>query len=273
MLSKAKFSPSLVFAALIGVLVLVSPSCDGTPCVACAGATVNAADGSYVTILNNTCITCGAANCPAVGATHIPLDKLPDQGCLPCSPESEAVSGCEATAITAIDVTPDGCSFAPDATLSFLLPSPYPAGYDLFIYQNVPGAACPGAWVSASSVAAEVRNTQDFADGPFNHTTIFALVDLKGTFNALGRLTTPFEGKDGEITFGLRVTGSSTNPELKGKTVTFILAGVEPKTDAAQLNKLFEVGSTLLLHHETRGRLTIWSRRDIFQFRVEKIGW
>jgi hypothetical protein len=228
-----------------------------------AASVITASDGSQVIINAGTNIN----PCSCMNATYAGREKLPDQLCLPA----------EATTITVIDVTPNGRTFNPAATLHYKLPVPgaYPAGYDLYIYQYVPGTPCnpPGqtSWVSVSTGPAEVIATQDFADGPFDHTTLFALVDLRGKVNAMGTLVSPFEAQDDGIVFGLRVVGSSTHPELKGHEGKVLLRGVQTGVGPDVLNERFKVGSMLLLHHESNGRLTIWSGQRMVQFFVKEI--
>jgi len=191
-----------------------------------------------------------------MSAAYIPDNKLPGNTCLP--PKS--------TAITAIDITPNGCTFAPAALLHYFLPQPPPAtvtyysGKSLFIYQNT-GGICPNAWSSVSTGPATILNTLTFADGNFNHTSLFVLVDLQGVFNAMGTLVQAFQQVDPQtISFVMDVSGSSTNPELNGKTVTVELVGVKTDRSVEWLKDAIPKGSTILLHHEQpQGMLWLWS--------------
>jgi hypothetical protein len=261
---------------LLATVAVLSSACGGgqqpaCPCPLPNVQTITTGDGSQVTLAANTAI----APCGCIGASYIAYGSLPDQGCLPCDPEKAEATGCSATVITTIDVTPDGCTFTPAGTLHFHLPVAYSEGDELFIYYHT-GGGCPGAWLAAGSTAAVVTPSGDYADGPFSHSTIFALVDLRGDFNALGLSRSPFQAEQDAISFDLAVTGSSTNPELRGKQVRFYLVGLDTtdlKGLANTLNEQFKVGSTLLLHHEPWGQLTITSEFSVTHLAVEGVKW
>jgi len=275
---------------LLGLLLL-SPTCgnqQGEPvedfCSLAAAQVLDTnddADDSYVSLDAGTDII----PCSVMAAAYVPLGELPDGECLPCSPEKVREGDClyrEAYAITAIDVTPDGVRFLPAATLSYGLPADYDGPDTLFIYQHDPEATCDPpertSWTIVSIDVATVRDTDDFADGPFDHTCIFALVDLQGGFNAMGRLTRPIELRpDNTLVVSLNVAGSSTNPELENQLVTFVLYGVQYQEGIEKLMSLlteyFRPDTMLLMHHESDGNMVIWSDKQVVRFFVEKVEW
>jgi hypothetical protein len=269
---------SVLLMLLLGAVAFLSPSCDGCECPLTSERVINTSDGSFVTIPSGTDIT----PCNCMAASYVPLADLPDQACLPCNPEEAAEGGClytQATKIAAIDVTPNGCKFTPAAELSYSLPTqPWPGPTTLYILRHIPSASCPSSWVVSSTDPASVRPSKDFADGPFDHTSIFLLVDLQGDFNAMGRLSEAIDLVDDvTLAVNLDVVGSSTHPELAGQSVTFLLRGVQYATGIEELISLlaeyYEPGTTLLLHHETDGNMVIWSDAYVVQLSVEEVAW
>lgn len=275
---------SVLLVISVGVLALLSPSCGGGEpeedyCSVGADLVLETDDGSYVTLHANTDII----PCSEMEASYVPLADLPDEECLPCNPEKAAEGGClysQATAITAIDVTPNDVRFRPPGELDYALPETWPGneGDWLWIYQNNPASNCPNAWTIVSVGAATVTEDLDRAIGEINHTCIFLLVDLRGDFNAMGRLTQPVElQSDSTLVMSLDVVASSTNPELAGELVTFFLYGTQYEYGGDKLLSLlmeyFQPGTTLLIHHETTGNTVIWSDSQVVQFDCEKVSW
>jgi hypothetical protein len=278
--------PAISLVLLVVLLALLSPSCD-TCCPPKSDQVISTSDGSQVTIYSGTTIS----PCNCMSASYVPLASLPDQLCLPCNPDQAKASKClykNATAITAIDVAPDAVTLTPAALLHFKLPTvPWPGAMTLYIFQHDPAAACPNAWHPVSTGPATVQGTLDFANGKLNHTCIFVLVDLQGDFNAMGTLVEPPQFQDmettnisgvlGNVLLTLDVVGSSTNPDLEGKRVTFVLVGVQADYSREQmlslLVDLFPPGTMLLLHHEPDGNMVIWSDRQVVQFSCERVAW
>jgi len=273
-----------LLVVLLGALALLSPSCDGCTCPLPGDEVLSCSDGSEVVLYSGTDIT---PSCACMSAQWVPLDSLPDQACLPCSPEEALDKGCfltEAKSITAIDVTPDGKALTPSALLNYKLPKvPWTGPKTLYIFQHDPGATCsPSAyktsWKPVTTSPAMVLSSLDRALGHFNHTCIFLLVELQGDFNAMGTLVRPIEPVDDSTLFvSLDVVGSSTNPELEGQSAAFTLYGVRYSAGVDVLLSLmqdyFPPGTTLLVHHETDGNTVIWSDSQVVQFYCEGIGW
>lgn len=290
---------SVLIAVLMGVLALLSPSCGGGTaepveetvpepeapvCPLAEAQVLTASDGSYVTLDAGIDID----PCATMTAAHVPLADLPDKDCLPCDPERAVEGEClfsQAESITAIDVTPDGTTFTPAATLSYKLPVvPWTDTDTLFIFQHDPTKNCnlgayQTSWVSVSTSPASVRTpSYDFADGPFNHTCIFLLVDLQGRFNAMGTLLQQIEWQPDDTLFvTLDVAGSSTHPDLEGQQVTFGLYGVQHPDGVDALFDLlasrFSPGTMLLMHFESTGNMVIWSDREMARFTVGNMDW
>jgi hypothetical protein len=274
---------SVLLALLLGALALLSPACDGCTCPLSTDDVLSCSDGSEVTLYKGTNIT---PTCACMDADWVPLSSLPDQACLPCSPEMAMAGQClfaDAESITAIDVTPDGKTLTPSAQLSFQLPTvPWTGSSTLYIFQHDPGATCnPPAqtsWHSVTTQVAQVTSGLDRAVGKFNHTCIFLLVDLRGDFNVMGELTRPVELEPADtLLVSLDVIGSSTHPELEGQSATFGLYGVRYRDGSDALLSLmqdyFPPGTMLLIHHETNGNTVIWSDRQVVQFDCEGVGW
>jgi len=280
--------PAILLVLFVVLLALLSPSCGTCNCPSTSNQVISTSDGSQVTIYSGTNIN----PCNCMSASYVPVGSLPDAGCLPpCSPEQAKAGKCyytKATAITAIDVAPDGVTFAPAALLQYKLPKvPWPGAKTLYIFQHDPTTTCPNAWRVVSTGPATVQSTLDFANGKFDHTCVFVLVDLQGDFNAMGTLlepprfqdleTTDVSGVLGNLLLTLDVVGSSTNPDLEGQTVTFVLLGVQADYSREQLLSLladpFPPGTMLLLHHEPDGNMVISSNVQVVQFACERVAW
>ena len=232
---------ALVLLAL--VLVVAVPACmpqapAAAPVCKCpvpsdyTSQTSDPNEKSYIVIGKNTNMT---PSCQCMSAEYISWKQLQDPkwapNCLKCDPEKAKAGKCASSSVSyvsAIDVRPNNIVFVtPTASgkwpqLSYMLPKLYPAGKTLTILQFHEGVACtstsnPWQPVSVPGVPAKVRSTQDFADGPFTHTSVYLLVELAGDFSAYGIVNQPIAFNGEAITIGLDVNGSPSNPELEGK--------------------------------------------------------
>jgi hypothetical protein len=244
---------------LVGMLALLSPSCNGCTCPLTSDRIMNCSDGSQAILYTGTDIlpTCHCMSAAWIG------DNLPDPGCLPVG-----------DVITAIDITPDGAEFTLDGLLHFKLPAGhgYAINDTLTVWQHTAGT-CGGSsspWIEEPGHATVVAG--DFADGPLRHTTVFALVDMGGRIGTLGRLVTPFEQQNGDIVFDVEVLVSSTQRELEGQVLTIVIAGIEgePEQLMVSLSKI-PVGSVFAFQWDDNSDFTVWWQGMLIRFYAQDV--
>jgi len=260
--------PAILLVLLVVVLALLSPTCGtSTPCVCplTSNKVITCSDSSVVTLWNGTNLT----PCQCMDAQYYKSSDLPDPGCLPGG----------ANVITAIDITPNGVTFSIDGRLDFRLPAGhgYAAGHLLTIWQHTTGICNPGNnqtnWSAEPGTASVIIGPPDIARGEhLRHTSIFALVEMRGRVSMLGTLVEPFTRDNGDIVATVEVLVSSTQPELQGALVKVRLAGIEG--DPAQFMDILSkipVGSMLALQLDDGNLLSIWWKDLIVRFYIKEI--
>jgi hypothetical protein len=203
-------------------------------------------------------------------AEYYQTEELPDLACLPA----------DANVITAIDITPDGVDISVhDGRLDFRLPGGhgYSDGHQLTVWQHNATETCdPPAnqtnWTAEPGTASVILGPPDIArTDQLRHTSIFALIEMRGEINMLGVLVEPFAQENGDIVASIEVLVSSTNPELQGTVVKVRLAGIEgdPARFVEILAKI-PVGSVLALQLDADNLLSIWWEDLIVQFYIQE---
>jgi hypothetical protein len=262
---------------LVAVLALLCSSCvtetppaeveEACPCPLTSDQVITCSDDSVVTFWNGT----DFIPCECMSAEYYPPGEEPDQICLPD----------EANVITAIDITPDNVDIdVHDGRLDFRLPGNhgYLGGHQLTVWQHDATETCDPAadltnWSPEPGTASVIIGPPDIArTDHLRHTSIFALIEMRGEISMLGVLVEPFAQENGDIVTSIEVLVSSTNPELQGTVVKVRLVGIEG--DPARLIDILDkipVGSVLALQLDADNLLSIWWEDSIVQFYIQEL--